>query len=197
MNTSELQQLKMAWLAAHETGDTQAQLRLLQENPGAQEDLINFIAAYYATGGDESADLSAPLLEVTGRAYQRALERVFAPQASQTTLTELRKSLHLSKVDVARGLRLSVDVWNKFEAGAIALASLQRHQLERLAQFFHVSGEQFGNLLTNSQPAVTLNWRKTREAARAGQQGPQQQSFAEAITRSDMSREDQQFWLEL
>ncbi len=199
MNTSELQQLKMAWLAAREAGDIQAQTRLLQDHPGELEALTDFIAAYHATGGDVRVELDASLLPLTQRAYQSALDRVFAPepQLAFARLSELRKSRGLGKVDVARGLRLSVDVWNKFETGAIEFASLQRRQLERLAQFFQVSSEQFSTLLNNSQPAVTLNWRKTHAAARQQKQGPQAQSFAEAITRSTMSKEDKQFWLEL
>ena len=37
MNTSELQQLKMAWLAAEEAGDKQAQVALLRDHPDVQE----------------------------------------------------------------------------------------------------------------------------------------------------------------
>jgi len=124
------------------------------------------------------------------------LERVFAPQPAFANLGELRKSRRLSKVDVASGLRLSVDVWNKFEAGAIELASLSRRQLERLASFFQIGAEQFGTLLNQSQPALTLNRRQTREASLHEQQGPKRQSFAEALARSTMSKEDQRFWLE-
>jgi transcriptional regulator with XRE-family HTH domain len=101
----------------------------------------------------------------------------------------------MKKTTVAQGLRLSLDVWNKFENGAIELASLSARQLERLAQFFHVSVEQFSTLLTASQPATTLNFRQTREAA-SKQQGPQRQSFADAIGRSTMSQQDREFWLE-
>ena len=74
--------------------------------------------------------------------------------------------------------------------------SLSQRQVERVAQFFQISVEQFGSLLNNSQPAVSLNRRQTREAARNEQQGPQKQTFAEAIARSTMSKEDKQFWLE-
>ncbi|GCE18859.1 helix-turn-helix domain-containing protein [Dictyobacter kobayashii] len=196
MNTPELRQLKMAWIAAKEAGDTQAQLRILQDHPAQQDELIDFIAGYQAIGGAESIDQEASLLPVTRRALASALERVFEAQSAFATLTELRKSRNLSKVEAAKGLRLSVDVWNKFENGAIELVSLSQRQLERLAQFFQVSIEQFSDSLGGSQPAITLNRRQTREAASQAQQGPQKQSFAEAIARSTMSREDQKFWSE-
>ncbi len=196
MSTFELENLKMAWLAAKEAGDTQTQQRLLQEHPTEQDALIDFIAGYYATGGDEKIDQDTPLLTLTQHALASALDRVFESQASFATLGELRKSRHLSKVDVAHGLRLSVDVWNKFEAGAIELLSLSQRQVERIAQFFQISADQFGALLDGSQPAITLNRRQTRTAARDAQQGPQKQSFAEAVKRSTMNSEDKQFWLE-
>jgi len=53
MSTSELQSLKMAWLAAKEAGDTQAQLRLLRDHPSKQAELITFIAAHAATEGHD------------------------------------------------------------------------------------------------------------------------------------------------
>ncbi|HZO74158.1 MAG TPA: helix-turn-helix domain-containing protein [Ktedonobacteraceae bacterium] len=196
MNTPELQQLKIQWLAAKETGDIQAQLGLLRDHPGEQAALTDFIAAYYATGGDEAVAQDMPLLDLTTRACQSVLERVFEEQTVFATLGELRKSRNMSKVDVAKGLRLTVDVWNKFESGAIELVSLSQRHLERLAQFFQVSIDQFGSLLDNSQPAVTLNRRQTRSAASSERQGPEKQSFAEAIARSTMSRADRQFWLD-
>jgi len=196
MSSSELQQLKMAWLAAKATHNTQEQLRILRDYPQQQDALIDFIAAYHATGGDEVADQDATILTVTQRGQQAALERVFASQAQFATLVELRKSQSISKSEAARGLRLSLDVWDKFESGAIELISLSQRQLDRLAQFFHVSIDQFGMLLGNSQPTMGLNRRQTREAARNRQQGPRKQSFAEAIARSTMNKEDKDFWLE-
>ena len=80
-NISELQALKMAWLAAKETGDTQTQLRLLRDHPIEQADLITFIAAYAATEGQNEEQ---PLV-LTQRAMQTALERVFVgPQKSSS-----------------------------------------------------------------------------------------------------------------
>jgi transcriptional regulator with XRE-family HTH domain len=190
MNTSELQQLKNAWLMAKEANDTQAQISLLRDHPEEQAELINFITAYYATGGNKPVDLDAPLLALTQRASQRALASVF----DLASISELRKSRNLSKVDVAKGLRLTVDVWNKFEEGAIELVSLSQRQLERLARFFQISAEQFGILLNNSQPAFTLNRRQSGEAAQQEQQGPKKQSFADALARSSMSKEDKRFW---
>jgi transcriptional regulator with XRE-family HTH domain len=199
MNTSELQRLKMAWVAAKEAGDTTAQVQLLRDHPDEQDALVDFIAAYHAMGGGEAIDETAPLLSGTQKALQTALMRVFEtkdqPQVAFINLSELRQSQRLKKADVARGLRLSLDVWNKFENGAIELASLSRQQVERLAQFFHVSIEQFGSLLNSSQPATTLNYRQTREAAEK-QQGPQKQTLRDAIARSTMSKQDKAFWLE-
>jgi transcriptional regulator with XRE-family HTH domain len=196
MNTSEIQRLKMAWLAAKEAGDVETQLSLLRDHPGEQAALIDFIAAYHASAGDALEPQESVLLPLTQRAFQTALDRVFAPQPAFANLGELRKSRRLSKVDVASGLRLSVDVWNKFESGAIEMASLSRRQLERLAGFFQVGAEQFAAMLNQSQPAFTLNRRQTREASLHEQQGPQRQSFGEAIARSTMPEEDQRFWLE-
>jgi transcriptional regulator with XRE-family HTH domain len=194
MNTSELQQLKNAWLMAKEANDAQTQISLLRDHPAEQAELIDFITAYYATGGDKPLDLDVPLLALTQRASQRVLVRVFEEElVSATSLSELRKSRNLSKVDVAKGLRLTVDVWNKFEEGAIELVS--QRQLERLARFFQISANQFGTLLNNSQPAFTLNRRQSEEAAQQDQQGPKKQSFADALARSSMSKEDRRFWL--
>ena len=171
MNTPELQRLKMAWLAAKENNDTQTQIRLLRDHPTEQEALIDFVAAYHATSRTDAESTAAdvPLLALTQRACQSALERVFEPQFAVATLSELRKSRHLNKVEVAKGLHLGVDVWNKFEEGAIELVSLSQRQLQRLAGFFQVSVEQFGTLLDHSQPAFTMNRRQTREAAHEAQ----------------------------
>jgi transcriptional regulator with XRE-family HTH domain len=197
MNTPELKQLKMAWLAAKEAGDTQEQSRLLREYPSQQDELINFIAAYNATADDEDADpTSGELLPISQRAYQTALQRVFEAQAAFTSLTELRKNRNLSKTEASRGLRLSVDVWNKFENGAIELFSLTQRQMGYLAQYFQVTIDQFSQALNGSQPTFTLNRRQTSEAARQSQQGPQKQTLQEAIDRSTMTKEDKQFWLE-
>ncbi len=198
MNTPELQRLKMAWLAAKEAGDTHTQMCLLRDHPTEQDAMINFIAANCAI---DRADVEsrrpepdAPLVALTQRACQRALERVFEPHPAIATLSELRKSHQLSKVDVAKALHLGIDVWNKFEEGAIELASLSQRHVQRLAQFFHISVEQFSTLLTHSQTAFTLHRRQTRAAAHQ-QQGPRKQSLADAINRSTMSHEDKQLWL--
>ena len=164
MNTSELQRLKMAWLAAKEAGDTSTQFSLLHDHPGEQAALIDFIAAYHATVGIQLEEEQSNISALTQRAYQRALERVFEPRAA--SLVKLRKSRNMSKVDVAQGLRLSVDVWNKFEMGAIEMVSLSQRQLERLAHFFQISVEQFGTLLNASQPSLGINRRQTRNASR-------------------------------
>ncbi len=191
MTTPELQRLKMAWIAAKESGDTQTQFNLLRDHPAEQDQLIDFIAAYHAT--DRKND--EPVLALTQRACQTALERAFAPQTVAASLGELRKSRNLTKVAVAKGLRLTIDVWEKFESGAIELVSLSQRQLDRLSQFFQVSSEQFGTILNNSQPSFTLNRRQTKEGAQK-EQGPQKQSFSQAIARSTMSKEDKKFWSE-
>ena len=79
MMSNELQQLKMAWLAAEEAGDKQAQVALLRDHPDAQDELIDFIAAYRMSG---PAGAEASPLPLTQRAMATALERVFAPSAS-------------------------------------------------------------------------------------------------------------------
>ena len=203
MNTYELQQLKMAWIAAKEAGDAHAQVTLLRDHPEAQEVLIDFIAAYAATDITETASgpgtQQAALLPLTQRAMHTALQRVFDKEEElvAANLQELRTQRGLSMVSAARGLRLSVDVWKKFESGAIELVSLTESQLDRLARFFQVSAEQFGKMLTNSQPAFTLNRRQTGKAARSEQQSPRKQSFAEAIEKSTMTKEEKRSWLEV
>jgi transcriptional regulator with XRE-family HTH domain len=196
MNSNELQQIKLAWLAAEEAGDTQSKLTLLRDHPDLQEALIDFIAAYHITS---PAGAEPEVLPLSRRATQSALKRVFAPQpvaVPAASLRELRGFRGLSLVETARGLRLGIDVWKKFEDGLIELSSLGERQLARLAAFFQVTGEQFGSLLNQSQPAFTLNRRQTAEAARQEQQGPGKQSFAEALEKSSMPSEDKTEWLE-
>lgn len=203
MNTRELQQLKMAWLAAKAAGDTQAQMNLLLDHPEpeTQAALIDFIAAFSATefAAASAASEQQALLPLTQRAYQTALERVFdtQPVTAAATLRELRAQRGLSLVSAAKSLRLGVDVWKKFEDGAIELASLSQRQLERLASFFQVGAEQFSTLLNNSQPALTLNRRQTGDAARKQQQSqPKKQTFAEALEKSSMTKQEKRSWLE-
>lgn len=191
MNTSELQQLKMAWLAAQEAGDKQAQFALLRDHPDAQDALIDFIAAYHITAPVEEASV----LPLTRRASATALERVFGEAVVAANLKELRAKRGLSLVQAARGLRLGVDVWKKFEDGVIELVSLSERQLERLAQFFEVSSEQFGSMLNSSQAAMTINRRQTAQAARDSEQSAKKQSFAEAIEKSTMPKADKKEWL--
>src|SRR5690242_4788016 len=118
MNTPELQRLKIEWLAAREAGNAEAQRRLLLDHPGEQAALIDFIAGFYATE-EIALEENATILPLTQRATQKAMERFFAAQAEAKSLAELRRIRQMSKVEVAKGLRLSVDVWNKFENGAI------------------------------------------------------------------------------
>ena len=196
MNIDELQQLKMAWIAAKEAGDTHAQALLLRDHAEAQAALADFIAGYAATNLNNTDTPEQTLLPLTRRAMQTALTRVFENQMTATTLQELRTQRGLSMVNTARGLRLSVDIWKKFESGAIELVSLSEKQLARLADFFQLSSEQFGHLLNNSQPAFTLNRRQTGQAARHEQQSPKKQTFAEAIAKSTMTKEEKHFWLD-
>ncbi len=196
MNTSDIKQLKMAWIAAKEIGDTQTQITLLRDHPEARAVLIDFIAAYHATTIDEAAALEIAPLPLIQRAAQTALERVFDKQTVASNLQELRAQRGLSMVNAARGLRLSVDVWKKFESGAIELLSMSESQLALLASFFQVTAKQFGDILNNSQPSLSLNRRQTSNAARSEQQSPKKQSFAEAIEKSAMSKEGKRFWLD-
>jgi transcriptional regulator with XRE-family HTH domain len=199
MTNRELQQLKMAWLAAEEAGDRHAQVALLRDHPEAQDELIDFIAAYRMSGpaGTETAPLP-----MTQRAIATALDRVFAPrsaaQINASDLRDLRARQGLSLVQAARGLRLGVDVWKKFEDGLIDLVSLSERQLARLAQFFHVSVDQFSSLLLQSHAVPTLDRRQTAQAASRSQKEPSalsKQSFAEAIEKSTMSQEERAEWL--
>lgn len=194
MNTNELQQLKVAWLAAKESGDMQTQISLLRDYPEAQGALIDFIAAYAATDIADLGTQQASLLPLTQRACQTGMERVFEHQLVAVNLHELRTYRGLSMVNAAKGLRLGVDVWKKFESGAIELASLSEHQLTRLAHFFQVSVEQFGTMLNHSQASFTLNRRQTGQAAQ-GEQGLKKQSFAEAIEKSTMTKAEKRIWL--
>ncbi|HVU66909.1 MAG TPA: hypothetical protein VHD63_07270 [Ktedonobacteraceae bacterium] len=198
MNNHELQAIKMAWLAAEEAGDMRAKLALLRDHPDLQDSLIDFIAAYHVTS---PAGAEPEILPLTRRATQSALARVFAPQKAAATvvtpaasLRELRNLRGLALAETARGLRLGIDVWKKFEDGLIELSSLGERQLNRLAAFFQVSGEQFGTMLNQSQPAFTLNRRQTAAAAKQTRQP--RQSFAEALEKSTMPSADKQEWLE-
>lgn len=198
MNSLELQHLKMAWIAAREAGNTQAQIQLLRDHPEAQAALSDFIVACSATSLADTEEVAATttLLPLTQRAMQSALGRVFDNQLAASNITELRTRRGLSLVSAARGLRLGADVWKKFEQGAIELVSLSERQLERLASFFDVSAEQFGRILNNSQPQMTINRRQNSGAARSEQQSPKKQSFAEALAKSSMSKEEKKLWLE-
>jgi transcriptional regulator with XRE-family HTH domain len=195
MNNNELQHLKMAWLAAEEAGDKQTQLALLRNHPDAQEALIDFIAAYRITEPGEAKAQQADILPLTQRAYATALERIFGTSLAPADLRQLRAQKGLSLVETARGLHLGVDVWKKFEDGVIEMVSLSERQLARLAHFFQVSAEQFGSMLNNSQPVLTLDRRQTAQAARSTPNRRKKQSFAEAIEKSTMSKREKQEWL--
>lgn len=197
MSTLELQHLKMAWIAAKEAGDTQAQYRLLRDHPEQQTALIDFIAAYQASAGSQQEEDDAALSLLTQRALNTALTRVFSEPAvlPATNLSELRSLRKMKKLEVARGLRLSADVWELFENGRIQLASLGQRQIDRLAQFFQVSAEQFGTLLNNSQPSMSMLRRQTLKAAQDEQQEQAEKTFADAVTQSTMSKEDKKYWL--
>ncbi len=195
MNNNELQHLKIAWLAAEEAGDKQTQLALLRDHPDAQEALIDFIAAYRITEPGGTNAQSMEVLPLTRRAYATALERVFGLTLATADLRQLRVQRGSSLAETARGLHLGIDVWKKFEDGVIELVSLSERQLARLAHFFQVSAEQFGIMLKNSQPLPTLNRRQTARAARSTTDQREKQSFAEAIKKSTMSKEEKKEWL--
>jgi transcriptional regulator with XRE-family HTH domain len=195
MNNDNVQHLKMAWLAAEEAGDKERQLALLRDHPDAQESLIDFIAAYRITESREENAQQVEILPLTQRAFATTLDRVFSPSVARGGLRKLREQTGLSLVETARGLKLGIDVWKKFEDGVIELVSLSERQLERLANFFHVGVEQFGTMLNNSQPIPTLDRRQTAQAARNTLSQQKKQSFAEAVKKSTMSREEKKEWL--
>ncbi|HEU0002501.1 MAG TPA: helix-turn-helix transcriptional regulator [Ktedonobacteraceae bacterium] len=192
MNTKDLQQLKMAWLAAEDSGDRAAQIALLRDYPDAQDELTGFIAAYHIV--ETAPSESEALLPLTERAAQTAMQRVFGSPIASADLRSLRARQGLSLTQAARGLRLGADVWKKFEDGIIDVYSLSERQLGRLAQFFHIGAEEFGKLLLNSQPVPTLNRRQTAQAARDSQQAARKQSFAEAIEKSSMAKAEKKEW---
>ena len=196
MQNDELQQIKMAWLAAEETGDKEKQIALLRDHPTMQESLIDFIAAYRAVEPGEDDAQANEILMVTQQAFKISLERVFKPSIVEGGLRQLREQRGLSLVATARGLKLGIDVWKKFEDGVIELVSLSERQLERLAAFFHVGVEQFGTMLNNSQPVPTLDRRQTAQAARSTFNRQKKQSFAEAVKKSSMSKEEKKDWLD-
>jgi transcriptional regulator with XRE-family HTH domain len=194
MNEKEMQHIKMAWLAAEDSGDRASQIALLRDYPDAQDELIDFIAAYYMT--EAAAAESETILPLTERAMQTAMQRVFGSPLATADLRSLRARMGLSLTQAARGLRMGADVWKKFEDGIIDLYSLSERHLARLAQFFHVSAEEFGALLQNSSPVPTLNRRQTAQAARESERQPQRkQSFAEAIEKSGMTKAEKKEWL--
>lgn len=194
MNTIDLQHIKMAWLAAEDSGDRAAQIALLRDYPDAQDELTDFIAAYHIT--EMAPPESEALLPLTERAAQTAIQRVFGSPLATADLRSLRAREGLSLTQAARGLRLGADVWKKFEDGVIDLLSLSERQIGRLAQFFQVSAEEFGKLLQNSSPVPTLNRRQTAQAALESQQQPsRKQSFAEAIEKSSMTKAEKKEWL--
>lgn len=194
MNTRDLQQIKMDWLAAEDSGDRTAQIALLRDYPDAQDELVAFIAAYHMT--EMAAPESDALLPLTERAAQTAMQRVFGSPLAAADLRSLRARQGLSLTQAARGLRLGADVWKKFEDGVIDLFSLSERQLGRLAQFFHISAEEFGTMLLHSQPVATINRRQTAQAARdSQQQAATKQPFAEAIEKSAMAKADKKEWL--
>jgi len=194
MNTLDVQHIKMAWLAAEESGDRATQVALLRDYPDAQDELTDFIAAYHMT--EMASPESEALLPLTERATQTAMQRVFGSPLASADLRSLRARKGLSLTKAARGLRLGADVWKKFEDGVIDLLSLSERQTGRLAQFFQVSAEEFGTLLQNSSPVPTLNRRQTAQAARESEQQPaRKQSFAEAIEKSSMAKAEKKEWL--
>lgn len=193
MNTIDVQHIKMAWLAAEESGDRATQVALLRDYPDAQDELTNFIAAYHVT--EMAPPESEALLPLTERAAQTAMQRVFGSPLASADLRSLRARKGLSLTQAARGLRLGADVWKKLEDGVIDLYSLSERQIGRLAQFFQVSAEEFSTLLLNSSPVPTLNRRQTAQAARASEQQPARQSFAEAIEKSGMAKAEKKEWL--
>jgi transcriptional regulator with XRE-family HTH domain len=194
MNAKDLQQIKMAWLAAEDSGDRNAQIALLRDYPDTQDELTDFIATYHMI--EMAPAENEALLPLTERAVQTAMQRVFGSPLAAADLRSLRARKGLSLTQAARGLRLGADVWKKFEDGIIDLFSLSERQLGRLAQFFQVSGEEFSKLLENSSPVPTLNRRQTAQAARESEQQPvRKQSFAEAIEKSGMTKAEKKEWL--
>src|SRR5260370_25704497 len=155
-----------------------------------------FVAHYRFTDPVAGEAQQAALLPLTQRAYATALERVLGPHLLPTDVRQLRVQKGVSLAEAARRLHMGVDVWKKFEEGLIELVSLSERQMERLAHFFQVSTEQFGNMANNSHPVFTLNRRQTAQPARSTPNRPKKQSFTEAIENSSIPNEDKQEWLD-
>jgi hypothetical protein len=196
MNNDELREVKIAWLAAEDAGDKERQLALLRDHPNVQESLIDFIAAYHITETGEENMQQVEILPLTQRAIASTLERVLSTSMVQADLRQMREQSGLSLVETARGLRLGIDVWKKFEDGVIEFVSLSERQIDRLTNFFHVGADQFASMLNNSQPVPTLDRRQTARAARSMFDQQKKQSFTEAVKKSSMSREEKKEWLD-
>src|SRR5260370_41528416 len=113
MNNDELQQLKVAWLAAEEAGDKERQLALLRDHPDAQESLIDFIAAYRITESREENAQQIEILPLTQRAFASTLERVFSPSVARGGLRQLREQTGQSLGETGRGFKPRIDWWKK------------------------------------------------------------------------------------
>ena len=105
-------------------------------------------------------------------------------------LTQLRVERGWSKVEAARALRLGTDVWDKLEQGVILPDSLTRGQVAQLAGCFAVSALLFLTLLKQSRPQPPSVCQ--RRGAAPGT--PAVQSFALALERSAMRRQEKRFW---
>src|SRR5260370_22181757 len=114
----------MAWVAAEEAGDKQAQFALLRDHPNAQDALIDFVAAYRITEPGVQETQQAELLPLTQRAYATALERVFGATLAAANLRELPTQQKLSLPQAARALHLRVDVSKKIEDWVIELLTI-------------------------------------------------------------------------
>jgi len=101
MNTKDLQHIKMAWLAAEDSGDRAAQIALLRDYPDAQDELTDFIAAYHVI--ETAPSESEALLPLTERATQTAMQRVFGSPLATADLRSLRARQGLSLTQPARG----------------------------------------------------------------------------------------------
>ncbi len=117
------------------------------------------------------------------------------------SLLDLRRQRGVSLVQAAAALRLSPDVWKKFETGAILPDSLHSFQVERLAAFFEIPPATFVAALRKSAslaalaPPVAFCRRKSSRSLSGHETTPASQQFETALALSQMNEEAKRSWL--
>jgi transcriptional regulator with XRE-family HTH domain len=195
---NSLMQAKMELVAALESGGAPAMMAQLHRQVRHQGDLAEFAAALLATTPLPNEEALVPqYLPLAERATQRALAAVAAAPAGALTLSAVRRARGLSPAQVARQLKLGVDVLDKLEKGRIVAASVPGRLLDELAALLDISARQVRACLDVVAPATAPALRRQRTVApRAGQETAAAQTFADAVRRSPgMSEAQREEWL--